>query len=377
MPGDEITKYLLFAPVSEFASIDAIVFLEPNKSLGFEELPDGSYSPIPKMSPWEGHWRNAEISERIRNLPESCAMRDGRKWRKIPQVVLTSSGGRHEAYDGLDVEFVIDMTQRMLHQGYASPVTWNRIERVVNEYHKRAVSEYERVGFVVVIDKGLYRVRRAFRKRINNESEYYYGGKDRRRFRGFVTIGLDSEGADHLAYLFEQLLNDPNAGERQFHRFFEEHPDLLTEAMSGIPVSHRPHFPSNRQTPDFAISPVLPRDSETWVKLLELKGPEADVLASKRYLHRGFAPALTLALAQISDYEDNLRDPLNLREVEKTLGYIPTFTQRAVLIGRNPPTEDVNLWERRRAEQPSVRIITYDELLSDHRNRIARRGRRR
>jgi hypothetical protein len=39
-----------------------------------------------------------------------------------------------------------------------------------------------------------------------------------------------------------------------------------------------------------------------------LKGPEASVLASKRYLHRGLAPALTQALAQVSDYGESLRD---------------------------------------------------------------------
>jgi hypothetical protein len=41
MPGREIVRYLLFAPASEFASIDAIVFLEPNKSVGFAEDSDG------------------------------------------------------------------------------------------------------------------------------------------------------------------------------------------------------------------------------------------------------------------------------------------------------------------------------------------------
>jgi hypothetical protein len=39
IPGDELIEYLLFAPESEFASIDAIVFLEPNTSVGFGEWP--------------------------------------------------------------------------------------------------------------------------------------------------------------------------------------------------------------------------------------------------------------------------------------------------------------------------------------------------
>jgi hypothetical protein len=218
-------------------------------------------------------------------------MRDGRKWKKIPQVVLTKSGHRHQAYDGLDVEFVIDVTEQMLFSGYSSPVTWNKIEKIVNRYHERAAAEYERVGFLVDFDHGLYRVRRAYRKKNSTESDFYYGAADKRRFRGFVTIGREQDGVDYQALLFEQLLNDPRAGEREVHRFFEEHPDFLAEAMMGVPISHQPQFPTNNQIPDYSIVPILPRGSGEWVKLLELKGPEAQVLASDRRLHRAITPA--------------------------------------------------------------------------------------
>ena len=373
MPGGEIVRYLLLAPASERALIDAIVFLEPSMAVGFAEQADGRVVPFPEITPWEAHRRNAIISERIRNLPETCAMRDGRKWKKIPQIVLTKHGNRHEAYDGLDVEFVIDVTEVTLFQGYSSAYTWNKIEEIVNQYHLRAMAEYERVGFLVTVDHGLYRVKRAFRKRNSDESEFYFGGKDRRRFHGFVTIGRERDAGDYEASLLDQLLNDPKVGERELHRFFEEHPDFLAHAMMGVPISHQPYFTSSKQTPDFAISPVLPRHPSDWVKLLELKGPEASVLASKRYLHRGLAPAVTQALAQVSDYADSFDDPLNLKAIEKALGYVPEFSQRAVLIGRTPPREDAYLWEKRKAEQPLVRIITYDEVLQEHRGRLARR----
>lgn len=375
MPGTEIIPYLKFAPASEFASIDALVFLEPDMAVGLAELPGGRLIPLPDISPWEAHYYNAIISQRIRSLPEACAMRDGRKWKRIPQIVLTKHGHRHEAYDGLDVEFVIDVTELMLFDGYSSPVTWNKIEEIVNRYHLRAMADYERVGFIVTVDRGLYRVRRAFRKKDSNESEFYFGGKDRRRFRGFVTIGREMDGADYEACLFEQLLNDPKTGERELHRFFEEHPNFLAEAMMGVPVSHQPYFPSNKQTPDFAVSPVLPRDSADSVTLLELKGPEASVLASTRYVHRGLAPAVTQALAQVSDYAENLRDPLNLKAIEKALGYAPESSQQAVLIGRTPHPVDASLWDKRKADRPSVRIITYDEILQEHQDRLALRRR--
>jgi hypothetical protein len=235
------------------------------------------------------------------------------------------------------------------------------------------MADYERVGFLVTVDRGIFRVKPAFQKKDSKESEFYYGGKDRRRFKGYVTIGRDMDGADFEGYLFEQLLNDPKTGERHVHRFFEEHPDFLAEAMMGVPISHQPYFPRNKQTPDFSIAPILPRVSANFVRLLELKGPEASVLTSSRHLHRGLASAVTQALAQVSDYAENLRDPLNLKSVKEALGYAPEYVQRAVLIGRTPQQADTNLWEKRRDEQPAVRIITYDEILQKHQDRIVLR----
>jgi len=375
MPGHEVVPYLMFASASSSASIDAIVFLRPSMSMGFVHGANGHLS-YPEITSWDAPWLNAEIAQRIRDLPETCAMRDGRKWKRIPQIILYDNGPRqHHAYEGLDVEYVQDVTEWMLHSGYASPFTWDHIEKVVSRYNQKALKEYEHVGFLVTADHGLYRVKRAFHKKRSDESDFYYGGKDKRRFHGFVTVGRDSEGINYEALLFEQLLNDLNTGEREVHNFLEQHPDLLAEAMMGVPISHKPYFPANKQTPDFAISPVLPRDGGDWVKLLELKGPDAKILDSRKYLHRGLAPAVTRALAQVNDYNESIRDPLNLKSIEKALGYIPESSERAVLIGRAPAAQDLGLWDKRKAEQPSVSIITYDDLLQEQRGRHAWRRR--
>jgi hypothetical protein len=44
----------------------------------------------------------------------------------------------------------------------------------------------------------------------------------------------------------------------------------------------------------------------------------------------------------------------------------------AVLIGRTPRPQDASLWDKRKAEQPGVKIITYDEILEEQRTRRAR-----
>jgi hypothetical protein len=74
MPAFEIVPYMQFAPAAAAASIDAIVFLVPEPAMGF------SFERHPRrIRPWQVPWLNADIAQCIRNLPESCAMRDGRK----------------------------------------------------------------------------------------------------------------------------------------------------------------------------------------------------------------------------------------------------------------------------------------------------------
>jgi hypothetical protein len=106
--------------------------------------------------------------------------------------------------DAGPLEFVIDVTEMVFFHGYGSAVTWDKIEKIVSRYHQRAVAEYERVGFLVTVDHGLFRVPRALHKKSSDESEFYCSGRDRRRFRGFVTIGRGQEGVDYEALLLEQ-----------------------------------------------------------------------------------------------------------------------------------------------------------------------------
>jgi hypothetical protein len=176
-------------------------------------------------------------------------MRDGRKWKRIPQIVLTDRGYRSLAYVDTEVDFVLDVTDLMLFGGYGSPITWIEIEKVINQYHQKAAAGYERIGFLITADHGRYRVKRAFRKKNSFESEFYYGGKDQRRFREYVTIGRDSEGIEYEAILFEQLLNNPTTGEREVHQFFEQHPDILAEAMMGFLFHINPIFPKISRLP--------------------------------------------------------------------------------------------------------------------------------
>jgi hypothetical protein len=361
MPAPDLASYLKFAPAAAAASIDAIVFLQPERALGFSFLRQPR-----EIAPWMAAAMNCLVAQEIRSLPENCAMRDGRKWKRIPITVLTDGGYRDPAYAGVDVDFVLDLTESILHSGLQSSTTWRLVEEAVHRYQRKILGEYEQVGFMVTVDHGRYRVKKAYSKKNNRESEFYFSDKDKSRFRGYVTFGRESEGIEYEAKLFEAVLNDPDTGEREIHNFLEHHPDLLAEAMMGVPISHQPRFPSNNQIPDYLISPILPRSNGETMKLLELKGPEARILDHGRRLHRALSHDVIRAIAQVNDYYESIHDPLNLTSVEKALGYVPTRSERAVLIGRSPSPQDAELWQKRKGEQSLVNIVTYDELLEEH-----------
>jgi hypothetical protein len=103
----------------------------------------------------------------------------------------------------------------------------------------------------------------------HNESDFYYAPGDRRIHKGWVTVKRDREGLGADVELFAMLM-ERGASEREMHKFFEEHPAILTEARLGIPISHRPRFvePPNNE-PDFLLSPILGPWENKAVEILE------------------------------------------------------------------------------------------------------------
>jgi hypothetical protein len=142
------------------------------------------------------------------------------------------------------------------------------------------------------------------------------------------------------------------------HRFFEENPAFLSDALLGIPLSHRPVLANPaRFTPDYSVVPILGTRPNSTVQIVELKGPAEKTLTGKR--HRGFTSKVTHAVDQIRDYERYLRDPANAKTILASFGGVPDNSKLAVLIGRKPRGSDQEVFLRRKSEA-SVNIITYD-----------------
>jgi hypothetical protein len=349
MPIQRVAPYLHIDPASALALVDAIVcmadmeFVHP--TLDF---------PVHKA---------LALARDVRNLPESCTMSDGRKWKSIPFVIFC--GGFTSG--------TVLLTKNKEH-AHLCPSTHpfealHLIQRIVDEYHDLVLRDYENLGILVRFKKGHAQIGPALkRKDPRAESEYYFAQGDRRKNTGWVTVKRDSEGLRQDVELFQVLL-DRGVGETDMHRFFEEHPAILMEARLGIPISHQPNFARPKDhKPDFSLSPILGPQPDKMIELLELKSPTEKTLT--RGLHRDFTAKVHHAVAQVRDYGCFLRDSANFNAVFRAFGYVPDNSNHAVLIGRaSKNTGDAEAWIRRQSEL-NVEIITYDEILETQANQL-------
>jgi hypothetical protein len=358
MPFERVANYLRFDYARGLALVDAIVCMADTDRIvydGARHLPTLDF-PLEKA---------LALAEDVRNLPETCTMRDGRKWRSIPFAIFSG------LWDSSTWLLKRNQTHARIFTSSHSVIALNQIQDLVDQYQDRVLDDYRNLGILVRFVKGRAQIGPALRRKDRSvESEYYYAPGDRRSNKGWVTVKRDSQGLRQDVELFHMLL-DKGASETEMHRFFEEHPAILMEARMGIPISHRPRFDSpENQTPDFSISPILGPLDEKLIELLELKGPRENTLT--KGLHRGFTAKVKSAVDQVRDYGRYLHEPANIEAILRALGYIPDDSKKAVLIGRAPRNEtDRETWAQRQSEL-DVQIVTYDEILETQASQIRR-----
>jgi len=358
LPMERLTGYLRFDISSGLALVDAIVCAADTDGIVWESPTVDSILSFPIT-------RALKLAQDVRALPESCAMRDGRKWKSIPFVILHNAA----SYE-LTPEMREDTHAHLVAQRDPD-VTLRQVQTIVDEYQDRVLEDYHRVGIIIRFENGRAQIGPALRRKDPHiESEFYYAAGDRRTNTSWVTVKRDSEGLRNDVELFQHLI-DTGANETRMHQFFEEHPALLMEARLGIPISHRPNFvhPSDWK-PDFAFSPILGPQADKMIELLELKGPMENTLSREQ--HRGFSAKVHAAVDQVRDYDHFLRHPDNLQVVEEAFGYVPAKSTLAVLIGRAPANDREREIFERRQSQLNVKVITYDEILQTQAKQIKR-----
>ena len=351
LPMEHIIGYLRFAPRSSMALVDAII-CDANVDLIKLDLETESFLPTYPLE------KALMLAEDVYNLPESCTMRDGRKWRAIPFIIFRNGLDYYQALLAREQTHAQIVFTPYNHP----PIALRQIREIVDEYQERVLSDYETSGIMVRFERGRAQIRPALRsKAATTDTKYYYSPGDRREIKGWITVSRDSQGLSVDIEMFLHLI-DTGASETRMHQFFEENPAFLMEARMGIPISHRPAFahPKNWK-PDFAFTTILGLQHGRPIELLELKGPSERILSNG--LHSGLSARVHRAVDQVRDYDRCLRAPENLSIIQKAFGCLPDSSKLAVLIGRRPKDKGAAEVLLKRQEELNVEVITYDEIL--------------
>lgn len=351
MTFDRLMGYLKFGTSSQRAEVDAIVCKADTD-------PDGIA--IYTLN------RALKVAEDLRRLPEACAMRDGRKWKSIPFAIISEQ----PYYFGYPDQ-VSRLNVTLIRPSPYPTQTLSVVKDAVDDYIKRVLEDYRDLGLMITFEKDRARIGPALKKKDPEmESAYYYAPADQRNNKRFMTVMRDSDGLRADVELFQQLL-DMKVDERQMQRFFEDNPFFLTQARLGIQIPH-PSYATKRWSPDFAFTSILGPTDVNNIELLELKGPSEKLLNSHKQ-HPSFTSKLASAIDQIRDYGEFMDRPENERKHLKQLGYIPTQSKLAVLIGREiDPDDQREILQRRLKHVPDVEIITYDKILETQAAQMAR-----
>lgn len=351
MPLERLMGYLKFGTGSQWAAVDAIVCKADTD-------PDGIV-----------HYtlnRALKLADDFRTLPESCAMRDGRKWKSIPFCIISE-----QPFYFVYPDEISRLSVTLIRPSPYPAQLLSAVKEAVDDYIKKVLEDYRDLGMLITFEKGRARLGPALKKKDPEmESAYYYAPADRRNNKRYMTVMRDSDGLRADVEMFQQLL-DMKVGERAMQRFFEDNPFFLTQARLGIQIPH-PSYATKRWSPDFAFTSILGPTDVNGIELLELKGPEEKLL-NKHKNHPDFTAKLSNAITQVRDYGEFLRHPENERKLLEQLGYIPTQSKLAVLIGRDVDRDDYQeTMARRRRYVPDVEIITYDKILQTHAAQMSR-----
>ena len=308
------------------------------------------------------------VAKRLRMLPETVAMPDGRRWNAIPIFLVGRMTGVQFGPGIFQLEGVTEDILYMLPLEPSSDYGAKTLIEVVRRYRQRILSELDQLGFLVTYEAGRYRLGPALRPRSELYGRYYFGPADRRTDR-IVTIDRDLLGVQLEIEQFEALINRKDVREQELQIFFEDHPYFLS--LLSQPVPHvRLRGPGGKiLIPDLVLKPLatVRRDSK-W-EVLELKLPAAKLLAGKGSRRR-LSRDVWKAVSQLREYGEYFADPRNEAQITDVLGHALKRPKLAVLIGRIQDAE-VEALEGQQAYLTDVRIVTYDEILQQQRALLA------
>jgi hypothetical protein len=174
---------------------------------------------------------------------------------------------------------------------------------------------------------------------------------------------LDSRASlrRHYAELLAEFEHLLQGSEEPVHQFLRKHPELISPTSE----RHWSKVPFGAGVSDFVF-----REPYNDYELVEIESPVRELFRKDGQERED----LTHAIRQIRDWVRYIEDNKRTVEVELGLTGISTNPRRLIVIGRSGSLTDQN---RRtlttlQNEQPKLRILTYDDLLTGARANLER-----
>jgi hypothetical protein len=345
------------ASISTIRSLSGSVFADAVVLHIRENVLEWDYGVVPG-DPYRS-WR---IAEALRKLPDYCAMSDGRKWSRLPIFYREAGIEFEDSYSSTRTShtFADDIHLLSMVRDLTRP--YRRMRRVVWNYYRRVMDDYEDVGLMATEEDGRLRVMPALRARAKANGRYYYGPADHRAAKWF-TIARDFEADAEDLERFKHII-DPRNGTKEgvIHRFLAETPHYLS--TDNVDVISHPRFDpmTGRREFDFVLRPYVERNAPGSWSVIEIKRADQSIFSGLGSNDPIFAGAVFRAVNQVRNYRRFVNDPANRDKVLKTLGTIPEEARLAVLIGRRSGAY-LDLFEQQRRDWcADVLLITYDDL---------------
>ncbi len=293
--------------------------------------------------------------EDVRKLPRDAAMWDGRKWSGIPIAVVQYGTAPDAALrEALMASGVAIIDSRNMSAMAGS------LHGLLEDYRSRLMSDYDRLGFHVVEDNGMFYVNGlAIKMRKGKESELYNGDADMRIGRMFV-LRRNPERLGREIDELQELINQPKLPEPELQRFLEQNPHFITDNI-GRAIPH-PRLPTRtgqeEDIPDFAVVPYGPLPRDTDFEILEIKRADEKLIVKKRRGVRKVSAELAYGISQLRQARKSLQDPRNEELVANTLGRAVKHPRLGLIIGRTPDDEELLELDEQQSFYPDVRITT-------------------
>ena len=194
-----------------------------------------------------------------------------------------------------------------------------------------------------------------------------------RRHEKLIKLSSDIElvSFDKFIHLYEQMLHKKSKQEKDWQKFFNENPFLLSLAFSypiikigeQISVGGRTLKGKKDKITDFLIKNRITSNCA----LIEIKKPKTKLLNAREYREGVYGPSsdLTSSVNQVLDQKYNFEK--EIAQIKDNTGYYDMKSyaiQCCLIIGKMPEDEDQKKsFEIYRGNSKNVNIMTFDELL--------------